>query len=80
MPKNPDIGKMTRFHRRKAGLTQMGLADLAGVGKTAVFDIENSKQTVQYDTLTKVLHALNIQIAFQSPLMDSYRKPPDEKS
>jgi HTH-type transcriptional regulator / antitoxin HipB len=80
MDNDRDIGGMIRFHRGKAGLTQVELADLAGVGKTAVFDIENHKQSVQCDTLKKVLHALNIRIVFQSPLMDAYRKTFDEKS
>jgi HTH-type transcriptional regulator / antitoxin HipB len=80
MATDRDIGGMIRFHRCKAGLTQIELADLAGVGKTAVFDIENNKRSVQCDTLKKVLHALNIRIVFQSPLMDAYRKISDEKS
>jgi HTH-type transcriptional regulator / antitoxin HipB len=80
MGNDQDIGGIVRFHRQKARLTQVGLADLAGVGKTAVFDIENKKPSVQCDTLKKVLRALNIQIIFQSPLMDSYRKTLNEKS
>lgn len=58
-----------RYHRKKAGLTQLELARLAGVGKTVVFDLEKGKKTVQLDTLLKVLEALNIRIAFESPLM-----------
>ncbi|MBN1567638.1 MAG: helix-turn-helix transcriptional regulator [Acidobacteria bacterium] len=80
MGNHQDIGGMVRFNRQKAGLTQVGLANLAGIGKTAVFDIENNKPSVQCDTLKKVLRALNIQITFQSPLMNSYRKTLDEKS
>jgi HTH-type transcriptional regulator / antitoxin HipB len=79
MANNQDIGGMIRFHRCKAGLTQIELADFAGIGKTAVFDIENNKPSVQCDTFKKVLHALNIQIVFRSPLMDAYRKTLDEK-
>ena len=66
---NIDVGEIVRFHRTRAGLTQKGLADLAGVGKTVVFDIEKNKQSVQWDSLGKVLHALNISITFESPLM-----------
>jgi HTH-type transcriptional regulator/antitoxin HipB len=80
MGNDQDIGGIIRFHRKKAGLTQVGLGDLAGVGKTAVFDIENNKQSVQCDTLKKVLQALNIKMMLQSPLMDAYRKTVDEKS
>ena len=60
---------MERFHRKQSGLSQEGLAELGGLGKTAVFDIEKGKLTVQLETLLKVLHVLNINIEFQSPLM-----------
>lgn len=72
--KEIDIGEIVRFHRQKAGLTQIQLADLAGVGKTAVFDIEKNKSSVQCDTLKKVLHALNITLSFTSPLMKEYEE------
>ncbi len=75
-----DIGAIVRYHRKKAGLTQNALADLAGVGKTVVFDIEKNKQSVQWDTLSKVLRALNIRIVFESPLIHELRKSFDEKS
>ena len=68
------IGSVIRFHRHKSGLSQAGLAKIADVGKTAVFDIEKGKITVQMDTLLKVLHALNIRASVSSPLMEVYRK------
>ena len=68
------IGKMIRFHRKKSGLSQEALAHLGGLGKTALFDIEKGKLSIRLDTLLKVLHVLNIQIAFQSPLMDLFEK------
>jgi len=69
-----EIGKITRFHRKKAGLTQQELARLAGIGKTAVFDLEKGKQSIQLDTLRKILQALNITIKIESPLMEEYMK------
>ena len=59
-----------RQHRRLSGLSQTELARLSGVGKTVVFDIEHGKETIQLDTLRKVLAALNIRMAFQSPVLD----------
>ncbi len=56
------LGALIRCHRKKSNLTQKKLADLAGVGKTAVFDIEHGKETVQFDTLQKVCAVLNISI------------------
>lgn len=64
-----EIANLVHFHRKKAGLSLVELADLAGVGKTVVFDIEHGKATVQYQSLAKVLETLNIRIAFESPLM-----------
>lgn len=63
-----NIGETIKFHRKKSGLSQLELADLAGVGKTAIFDIEKGKQTVRLATLEKVLKALNIEMLLKSPL------------
>lgn len=69
-----EISDIVRYHRKKAGLTQKELARLAGIGKTAVFDLEKGKQSIQLDTLRKIIHALNITIKIESPLMEEYRK------
>ena len=63
------LGEIVLFHRIKSGLTRNQLADLAGVGKTVIFDIENGKETIRFSTLQKILNALNIKINFTSPLM-----------
>lgn len=68
------LGDLVRFHRRKAALTQMQLGDLAGVGKTTVYDIEKGKTTVQIDSLFAVLNALNIQIRFSGPLTAAFNE------
>ena len=47
--------------RKKSGLTQQELAKLAGVGKTVIFDLEHGKETIQLDTLLKILKTLNVQ-------------------
>ena len=60
------------FHRKKSGLTRNQLADLAGVGKTVIYDIEKGKETIRFSTLQKVLKALNINIIFSSPLMEAF--------
>jgi y4mF family transcriptional regulator len=74
------FGALIRCHRRKGNLTQKELADLAGVGKTAVFDIEHGKETVQLDTLKNVCGALNITITLESPIMKQCEEEIDEKS
>jgi|GEM_PF-297048 len=70
----PKLGKMIRFHRKLARLSQIELAQLSGVGKTAVFDIEKGKETIQLVTLLKILHTLNILIQFSGPLVNIFEK------
>jgi y4mF family transcriptional regulator len=67
---NQELGQVVHNHRKKSQLSQAELAQLAGVGKTVVFDIEHGKATVRLDSLVKVLYALNIQIELHSPLLD----------
>lgn len=74
------LGLIIRWHRRKSNLTQKQLADLAGVGKTAVFDMEHGKESVQFDTLQKVCKALNISIELNSPIMNQCMEEINAKS
>lgn len=74
------FGKIIRFHRKKAGLTQIELAKLSGVGKTVVFDVENGKQTIQLNSLLKICKVLNITLDFKSPLMKIFLLEDHEKS
>ena len=64
---------MIRYHRQIAGLTQKELGDLAGTGKTVIFDIEKGKMTMKMNTLLKILDALNISVEFTSPIMDEFK-------
>lgn len=63
------LGDIVRRHRKKAQLTQSELARLAGVGKTAVFDIEHGKMSIRLTTLQNIFHVLNIQLRLESPLL-----------
>lgn len=67
------ISELILFHRKKAGLSQKALADLAGVGKAVIYDIEQGKDTVRFRTLSKVLDVLNITIEFEGPLMNGFK-------
>ena len=68
------IGDIIKYHRKKSGLSQKALADVAGIGKTVVFDIEKGKETVQFKSIMLILKALNINILLDSPLMEKYNK------
>lgn len=72
-----ELKNIVRQHRRSSGLSQSDLAKIAGVGKTVVFDIEHGKESVQFDTLKKVLSALNIRFVFQSPLIERQKNASD---
>jgi y4mF family transcriptional regulator len=65
-----ELSEWISRHRKVASLSQLELAELAGVGKTVIFDLEHGKPGVRLDTLLKVLHALNIDIELRSPLSD----------
>jgi y4mF family transcriptional regulator len=69
-----DLKKIVREHRRLSGLSQSQLAKIAGVGKTVIFDIEHGKESVQFDTLKKVLDALNIKFILQSPVLERLQR------
>jgi len=66
-----NLSILVRLHRKRSGLTQAALARLAGVGKSAVFDIEHGKLTVQWITVLKVLAVLNIQLELRPPSEES---------
>jgi len=68
------IGDMIRFHRKKAGISQKELADLAELGKTVIFDLEKGRSNSRIDTLLKILNVLNIRLEFKSPLIEMWRK------
>ena len=63
-----DLGLFIKEHRKEAGLTQLELANLAGVGKTTVFDIEKNKETIHWNNLLAILKVLNIEVQFKSPI------------
>jgi HTH-type transcriptional regulator / antitoxin HipB len=69
-----ELSEIVRYHRRQSGLSQAELADLSGVGKTAIFDLEKGCGNTRMETLKKILKALNIEIQFFSPLMDEFKK------
>lgn len=67
-----DLSTLIRSIRKQSGLNRQELAKLAGVGKTAIFDVEHGKESVQFDTLLKILKALNIRLEFHHPLLKDH--------
>ena len=75
-----DVGKIIQFHRKQAGISRTSLAEISGLGKTAIYDIEKGKESVKMITLLKVLKALNISLELISPIMENYKGTDNEKS
>ncbi|QTA81639.1 HTH domain-containing protein, Cro/C1-type [Desulfonema limicola] len=74
------IAKVVLFHRKLSGLSRNELADIAGVGKTVIFDIEHGKETVKLSTLLKVMSALNIGFIIDSPVIKQFEETINEES
>lgn len=74
-----DLGEIIRMHRKAARLSRVQLAELAGVGKSVIYDIEKGKESVQLNTLQKILKVLNIKIILTSPLLDNLLNTSNEK-
>lgn len=79
MIQSQELAEVIRMHRKAARLSRAQLAEMAGVGKTVIYDIEKGKETIQLDTLRKILKVLNIKIELTSPLLDNLRIMGNEK-
>jgi len=79
MAQSQELKELIRMHRKAAKLSRVKLAELAGVGKTVIYDIEKGKESVQLDTLRKILKVLNIKIVLTSPLMENLQNNANEK-
>ena len=66
-----ELAYLIKMHRKAARLSRAQLAEMAGVGKTVIYDIENGKETIQLDTLRKIFKVLNIKFELKSPLMNN---------
>ena len=80
MEQTQELAQIIKMHRKAAKLSRVQLAELAGVGKTVIFDVEMGKESVQLDTLRKILKVLNIKKILKSPLMDNLQNSENEKS
>jgi HTH-type transcriptional regulator/antitoxin HipB len=79
MIQSEELSESIRMHRKAAKLSRVQLAEMAGVGKTVIYDIEKGKETVKLNTLRKIFKVLNIKIVLTSPLMDNIQNAENEK-
>jgi transcriptional regulator with XRE-family HTH domain len=66
--KKDDISSILKQVRKQTGLSRLELSELAGVGKTLIFDIESGRHSVSYSNLQKICRVLNIKIQFLPPI------------
>ncbi|WP_312093718.1 helix-turn-helix transcriptional regulator [Niallia sp.] len=65
------IGEKIKIHRKKAGLTQVVLAEKANMSRSYLADLERNRYNPSLDTLTAIAEALNINV---SNLLDDEEK------
>lgn len=58
-----------RQARKLAGLTQLELAEKAGVGKSLVFNLEKGSAKISLENIFKILKVLNIKTEFTLPFL-----------
>lgn len=50
------------FYRKKANMTQQNLANILGVGKSAISQWENGGNSIDIDTLTRICDIFNVSV------------------
>lgn len=59
------IGPAIRHYREEAGLTQAQLAEMAGLNRTYLSDLEQGKETEQMRRILRVLKLLGVRATLQ---------------
>lgn len=62
-----ELAEHIRSVRKDRGLTLKQLADLSGIGKTAMFDLEHGNPGVRLNTLLAVLTILEMDLDLHIP-------------
>lgn len=59
------LGAAIKHYRQRAGLTQAQLADLTGLNRTYLSDLEQGKETEQLRRVLRVLKQLGVRMTLQ---------------
>ena len=76
--RSKQLGDLITFHRKKAGLTQVGLAELARVSRSVIQDLEAGKGRTGWEYVEAVLSVLNIELRPTGPLVNQWLKSTQE--
>jgi transcriptional regulator with XRE-family HTH domain len=60
--KTEELGKLIKRRRKVLGLTIRGLADLAGMSKTTISQIERGTGNPTFEVLQNIFEYLNLEI------------------
>lgn len=61
-----DLGKLVRARRQIAGLTLTDAAELLGIGRRLLIELEHGRREASIATVFHVLHGLGIRLAAQT--------------
>ncbi len=67
-----ELPSLITFHRKQAGLSQVELAQHAGVSRNVVQDLEAGKERASWKNLQAVLGVLNVRLEPQGPLVEKW--------
>ena len=67
-----ELGRIVRYHRKRARLSRAALSELAGIGTTVIYELEHGKSTVQFNVVQSILRTLNLRLLVDGPLLDEY--------
>lgn len=71
-PLDPPLGSLVRFHRKRARLSQVELAAMAGVSRKVVQDIEVGRDAASWKNVLGILDVLNIRLRPEGPLIGEW--------
>lgn len=59
------VGAAIRHYRTAAGLTQAELAELTGIQRTYLSELESGKETAQLKRIFRILHRLGVRMTLE---------------
>lgn len=68
-----DLASLIEFHRKRAGLSQIHLAEMAGISRSVVQDVEAGKGRITWHNLQSILAVLNLTLEPSGPLVGNWK-------